>query len=175
MTIERPTENNEGKFAEQRKALFERVNDEGHRETPVEEVELFIDILKLLNEDATTDWKPLHELKLDVPGTRRLNFRTTLWDNCDIQLNWLKQKTPTKKVDRISVDICQNNKIIMALKLERGKDGKLEHFTTSFVGPTTDFDTTEARVLSKGTPHRELQKEMRQVLDRLEDYWKERE
>lgn len=175
MTIERPTENNEGKFAEQRKALFERVNDEKRRETPQKEVQLFLDVLKLLNEDAATDWNPLHELKIDAPGTRRRNFRTTLWDNCDIQLNWLKQKTPTKKVDRISVDICQDNEIIMALKLERGKDGELKHFTTSLIGPTTDFDTTEAKVLSNGVPHRELQKEMKRVLDRLEDYWKERE
>lgn len=173
MTIEWPTENNEGGFAEQRKALFERVNDEKHRETPQEEVQLFLDILKLLNEDATTDWSPLRDLKLNVPGTRRRNFRTTIWDNCDVQLNWLKQETPTQKVDRISVDICQDNEIIMALKLERGENGELEHFTTSLIGPTTDFDTTEAKVLSKGTPHQELQKEMKQVLDRLGDYWEE--
>lgn len=173
MTKERPAENNEGNFAEQRKALFERVNDEKHRETPQKEVRLFLDVLKLLNEDAATDWSPLRDLKLDAPGTRRRNFHTTLWDNCDVQLNWLKQKTPTQKVDRISVDICQGGKIIMALKLERGEDGELKHFTTSLVGPTTDFDTTEAKVLSKKAPHRELQKETKQVLDRLEDYWKE--
>ncbi|MDO8584783.1 MAG: hypothetical protein Q7R85_01535 [bacterium] len=173
---ERP-ESAEKNFESLRRELFGRIQEELKHEEPADEVDLFIDIIALLNEDPATVWRPMEELKLDTEQARRRNFHAVLWYNCDIQFNWLKQKTTNtqkggrRKVERFSVDIIKDNEIVMALKLERNVDGELRHFTESFHGATSDFDTTEGKIIGKAKTHQKLQEEIEKILEQVEKYW----